>query len=310
MESLDWARGCLDYCERFHVQCRQRQSSLPKRVLDLQSISGHGSDLRLRVSRPHECGRYITLSHGWGTTHPPKTLLANVQTYLDRIRITTLSKRFQQVIQFVRSLGIHFLWIDSLCIIQDDEFDKLEQIPRMSEIYSNSTLTLAISHSKDSIGQLFNSTSQFQSGFSISNEEPDLLVRERFPHKDPVALAFDQRGGHEIINEVFPLLKRAWVFQERILASRMLHFGSYELHWECNAMASCECGIERPTNAKPAIQTLGTPYFVQFARLVNYYSTLELSYEEDILLALQGIIAQYEEITGEQNIAGLWENDL
>lgn len=81
------------------------------------------------------------------------------------IHVGSLSIKFQQVIHFVRQLGIDFLWIDSLCIIQDDEFDKLEQFPRMSDIYSNSVLTIAASQSSDYEGQLFSSKSSFRVDF-------------------------------------------------------------------------------------------------------------------------------------------------
>jgi hypothetical protein len=263
------------------------------------------------------------LSHGWGKQHPPKTLRANVQENMKGIHVGSLSIKFQQVIHFVRQLGIDSLWIDSLCIIQDDEFDKLEELPRMSDIYSNSVLTIAASQSSDSEGQLFSSDSSFRVGFRLSDAkgsfQNNLLIRKYFPHESTRSTRIDWATTG--LYTTFPLLKRAWVLQERILSTRILRFGENELHWECSTTASCECGIEDAGNIKPSILNISEPNgmiargqsmppVISFGRLISYYSELELSHESDILFALKGIITKVEGITGDQNVVGLWKKQL
>ena len=194
----------------------------------------------------------------------------------------------------------------------------------MSEIYSNSVLTIAASQSSDSEGKLFSPKSPFEIGFRLNDAEQGidngLRVRKAFPHQMTNMPPLETLAT-PYLQATFPLLKRAWVFQERILSPRMLHFGENELHWECGTTASCECGIENASNIKPSIFALSAPlrnkasnhqvpYNIAFARLINYYSNLELSYESDILLALQGIVTQIEGITGDQNVAGLWKKKL
>jgi hypothetical protein len=314
-ESLYWARGQLEQCERFHPQCRQTSSLVPKRILDLRITPGNGNDVRLRESRPYETGRYATLSHGWGKQQPPKTVKANLPASMQRLRLESLSEKFQQVIDFVRRLGIELLWIDSLCIVQDDELEKLEQIPRMSDIYNNSVLTIAASRSRDSQGSLFSTKRSFDIGFPLSTErvtgEGGFMVRKAFSHKLADSTVLDAWSVPRLHN-VFPLLSRAWVLQERMLCPRMLHFGETELHWECSAVAACECGIEQSSNRKPSTNDLGiSPRDrIGFTALVSYYTCLDLSYETDILSALQGIIRRIELTTGDKCVAGMWKSQL
>jgi hypothetical protein len=312
-ESIKWARECLARCERSHEQCRPLDSILPKRVLDLQCASEDGDALQLRLSKRDETGRYATLSHGWGEVHPPKTLLSNVDTHLKAIKLLDLSLKFRQIIKFVRGLGIRFLWIDSLCIIQDDPADKMEQIPKMCEVYSNSVLTISTSCSTSSTGALFTVPTTPRKGFPLVDDRlrPSLLIRERFPHVSDIIGYWDTDARDDAMNKVFPLMRRAWVLQERFLSARILHFGTHELHWECNTEAKCQCGNESRRYGKPYVVKEKTEwaYYHSFMLLLEYYSTLELSYESDGLFALQGIMTRYEALTNQRITAGLWEDD-
>jgi hypothetical protein len=253
------------------------------------------------------------LSHGWGEVHPPKTLLSNFDAHLKAIKLLDLSLKFRQIIEFVRGLGMRFLWIDSLCIIQDDPADKMEQIPKMCEIYSNSVLTISTSCSTSSTGVLFTVPATPQKGFPLVDDcpGPSLLIREKFQHVNDIIGYWDTDAGDDTMNKVFPLMRRAWVLQERFLSTRILHFGTHELHWKCNTGAKCQCGNKSRRRGKPYVVKEETEwsYYKSFARLVQYYSTLELSYEIDGLFALQGIITRYEALSNQLITAGLWEDE-
>jgi hypothetical protein len=103
---------------------------------------------------------YICLSHCWGKENQPlKCTTANLNEWKSRIDWDLLPQTFQDAIDFVRRLGQRYLWIDSLCILQDDRDDWDEQSVKMAEIYENSYLTLAASWASDCTGGLYHKDS-------------------------------------------------------------------------------------------------------------------------------------------------------
>lgn len=127
------------------------------------------------------------------------------------------------VIFVTRHLGFRLLRIDSLCIVQDDKQDWEEQAPLMWSIYSNATLTLAATRCVDCRDTLLPQLQRTVHGRSATGQPIALAAR--------VQSSF-QRPSH-IGNGSYPLLSRAWVFQERLISRRVVHFGYDELYWEC-----------------------------------------------------------------------------
>lgn len=119
-ECMDLIKGWILRCENGHIACRSPPSApLPRRVIDV------GSDPLNEDPRLLECddehGLYVTLSHCWGNTQQFTT---ERNTFAARCRGMSwelIPKTFQDAISLTRKLGIRFLWIDSLCIIQDDK---------------------------------------------------------------------------------------------------------------------------------------------------------------------------------------------
>jgi hypothetical protein len=205
------------------------------------------------------------------------------------------SKTFQDAVIVTRHLGFRYLWIDSLCIIQDDKQDWEREVARMALVYKGSQLTIAATSSKDGSEGCFGKRFEgdFQFTWNSSNDpryidvlpiqaedtKPiDIEVRDsegkvqRFCARLPLSHApWDYHGaseGAEFVRSVLdilgipkvstaqmqpdynkallrkcgaPLLQRAWVFQEQILSPRMIHFGRYEMAWECHSGLQCEC---------------------------------------------------------------------
>ncbi|KAF4943560.1 hypothetical protein FGADI_13318 [Fusarium gaditjirri] len=111
----------------------------------------------------------------------------------------------------------------------------------MASVYQNSFLTLAATKSANSDGGCFSDPS-LRSDYPLSfdSEAVGLYVREKFLHWDTVE-------GSCLLKE-FPLLTRGWVYQERLLAPRVLHFCQSELVWECLKETTCECSCFNPTS--------------------------------------------------------------
>lgn len=250
-------------CLSSHSRCSPRQSrptTLPKRVLDL--LTGEDSkSLRLHESeyiqdeRRYEYGEYVALSHVWGLAKGlPKTTSQTLKSHNKSILWSTLPKTFQEAVVLTRALGFRWLWIDSLCLIQDEVQEKLEESLRMDEIFGNAFLTIAATSAADSSSQpLFPSKIQpFR--IQATDNRGSLFrihVREQPSHYSFKA-PFDE-GAHmndwelpfntsEEANVHTPLLQRAWAYIERLLSPRVLHFTKSEMILECREGYQCECG--------------------------------------------------------------------
>jgi hypothetical protein len=129
-----------------------------------------------------------------------------------------LPSLFQQAFEFTYWLDVKYLWIDSLCILQDDKEDWSHEGMKTAGIYANAKLTLAAICAEDSAGKMFYNVNEREIRVKVDGLESigvtdEICVRIAPPH----AL------------ETAPSLRRAWVFQERILSPRYLHFLSFEL---------------------------------------------------------------------------------
>jgi hypothetical protein len=239
-ESFSWAEEQFRDCVKCHQACPSPvDTPLPTRVLDLGLLEegGCGNPIVKLYETHNEIAQYVCLSHCWGKapiTHTTTT--STLRQYQGHIAWSALPRTFQHAIIFTQKLRIRYLWIDSLCIIQDDKEDWRKQSAMMCSVFQGSA-------SSDSRGGLFFKASLDERGYSIWNRQAgeakwQVCVRRPIQH-------FSFFEGGKSLKEASPLLKLAWVFQERLLAPRLLHFGPQELIWECADEISCECsGIE------------------------------------------------------------------
>lgn len=257
------AREMIKNCLASHPRCSPRQSrptTLPKRILDLltgedsKSIRLHESKY-IQEERRYEHGEYVALSHVWGLAKGlPKTTTTTLESYKKTIPWSSLPKAFQEAVVLVRALGFRWLWIDSLCLIQDEAQEKLEESLTMDEIFGNAFLTIAATSAKESSTQpLFPKKTQ---PFKIQATDNHgslfkIYVREQPSHYSFKA-PFDE-GAHmndwelpfPISEETYtqaPLLQRSWAYVERLLSRRVLHFTKSEMILECREGYQCECG--------------------------------------------------------------------
>jgi hypothetical protein len=130
--------------------CNNSSNQLPDRVLDLgEPGTPEDSVVHLYESRG-EIAAYICLSHCWGKSQHITTELSTLSARKAKITWNELPKNFQNAIVFTRGLHIRYIWIDSLCIIQNDPTDWSKQASKMPEIYENAYVTLAATFSSDS----------------------------------------------------------------------------------------------------------------------------------------------------------------
>jgi hypothetical protein len=150
----------LETCKQGHDECKGDESSqLSTRVLDIS-----GDQVRLYEAQG-EYGQYLTLSYCWGKAQIITTTTETKQERMKEISWSSLSKTFRDAVIVSRHLGFRYLWIDSLCIIQDDKQDWEREAARMALIYKGSQLTIAVTSSKDGsegcFGKRFEGNCQF-----------------------------------------------------------------------------------------------------------------------------------------------------
>lgn len=229
----DW----LHVCESSHSACNVifHKRCLPLRMLAFRG-SGHAVVLQDLDNDFHE--PYACLSHCWGSNQPLMTMTLTHRDRKTRISWKELPQTFQDAIIICQSLGIMYIWIDSLCIIQDDEQDWLHESAKMASVYSGARLTIAASSAHNDTEGCFK-VSDIQT-HKISIQAPDgsmtdVYARRELPHFGRTARSLQH----------WLLMQRAWAYQERLLSPRVLHFGPHEVVWECREASLCECsGID------------------------------------------------------------------
>jgi hypothetical protein len=233
-------RSWLELCDENH-DCARRYAR-PHRIVRPQRGSpnrliyvGHANPEVLRLYRPKqmEVVKYTALSHRWGS-HPPTeddprfcTTDNNIAARFNEFRLSELPKTFCDAIRVTRELGIEYLWIDSLCIIQWNSRDWDLQAERMQEVFASAYCTIAATSAVDS-----------NAGFLARNSSAE-YVRVQDTAGNQVCVCTHMDDFENDVEQA-ELNKRAWVMQERVLAKRTIHFGANQTYWECGEGVFCE----------------------------------------------------------------------
>ena len=265
-----------------------------------------------------DLGKYVCLSHCWGSAGSKGMLRTTRDNFLELIQHipwSRIPRTFRDAINVTRALGIEYIWIDSICIVQDDLKDWESQAAKMHKIYENSHVTIGATSASGPNGGLFlrQSSGAFQeTGITASGAHFSMVGHKIWRH--PMHYhAEDLPQGRS-----WPLLGRAWVFQERLLSPRFLHFTKNELIWECNKESLCECGDSRleSMSMKPGNHEALTSKTKENAvrgwhLMTSSYCSLKLSFESDKLPALSGLAAKMAAVRpGAQYLAGLWSDSI
>ncbi|KAM0429640.1 hypothetical protein ACHAPT_006245 [Fusarium lateritium] len=357
--SFDMVKGWIKTCKTEHDACSEAEAkttrSLPKRVIDIGPESNDGihvsehNDSAERIDEP-----YIALSHCWGKTQHLVSKKATIDERKRNIPFESMAKTFQDAVTITRKLGIRYIWIDSLCIIQDDTEDWEIEAAKMASIYNGAELVLAATGSADgSGGCLF----QREPYVTVSGASPDGKPWEVYGRKviqhgvfgwntDPnIAKGSANPIAGTRLGDVqdHPLMTRAWCFQERLLATRILHYTKSEIVFDCLSSMECECGALEKHEQDPLIPArrimktghkyiTGTKSFKAgwgrstvtlegeakefdqhhelWRDLIVQYTQKQITHRTDGLPAVAGLATEWRNGLTGKYLAGLWEKDL
>lgn len=317
----------ISECDSKHKDCINKNAKLPSRVLDVGC--SNESCLSLHVSS-EEVGPYVALSHCWGKSQPPKTTRDNLAQHLEDISFDKLPRSFQDAVIMTRNLGVRYLWIDSLCIVQDQVSDWEMESSKMTAYYSDAYLVIAADQASDSTQGFLDALGGFSNFIRHPSIEigqitnPDSSISRIYRR---VIEGYDYRDRHHNLLVESPLNTRAWALQENILAKRIVHFAEHEMLWECIEGLKCECmEMDNTTSSDRREHSVGVVRKSQFIRLrdaydtlnihqlwlglLQQYSTLALSYESDLLPALSGLAKLWQSRGAGKYLAGFWEENI
>ncbi|KAK8191027.1 heterokaryon incompatibility protein-domain-containing protein [Phyllosticta capitalensis] len=343
--SIKWAQQPISDCLRLHRQCAIQIDSpiIPTRLLDVDPDGkGMGTNVQLQdfsSATPGTSIEYAALSYCWGSYKPEcMTTRETLARNLCRIPSGLLPQTFYDAVKVTRGLGLKYLWIDSVCIIQGDENDWRREAGRMFDVYRGSKITLAAVSGKDSRAGLRTTTIKQQTHMLAKLNLGQFTYPLYF--RNHHYLWYPETGfSLHLRNPNVPLLTRAWIYQERMLSPRILFFTESEVIFQCTCEVKCECGsatdgwknriidycdklrfflATRPNADDQSLNDKETVTEELFkiqetwrTLVVCDYSILALTNPRDKLAALGAIAEQFQRVRpGARYLAGLWSDSL
>lgn len=315
--SRSLARQWYSDCKTNHAQCRGQGASnsrkwRPTRLVSFSLSPAPGADTVQLVdgaSLPDEV-EYVALSHCWGKVH----LIRLLATTEDELRAgyptNRLPKTFRDAIRVCRWFDFRYIWIDSLCIIQDSVEDWQTESQTMKLVYGQGAITIAAAHASDSTKGLF------------TERDPNSIIPPIVPCSWQDSLlgvpqpccVIDMQLRTDSV-ECSNLARRGWTVQERVLSPRLLSFGKAQMFYQCLEDEFCE---SFPLAIPEYMLPIRTPQLRDirveprkaWRRILKSYSIAELTRDSDKLIAMAGVAEAMQERLGDRYVAGLWESSL
>jgi Heterokaryon incompatibility protein (HET) len=239
------------------------------------------------------------------------------------IEISSLPHVFQDSVQVAQNLDISYLWIDALCIQQDeDHSDWKRESQNMNKVYSHAFLNISATLSSDGQG----SESLFGERGKVLSEPTNIKLNIDGTQQNYIIL--DSNTWVDEIDNA-PLNNRGWVFQERFSARKVLHFGRKQLGWECRETEALEgfpkglpqalttSAISKSRTFKTLMdlfrssdRDLDISLASEWRVIVQNYSKCGLTKPDDKLVAFEGVAKGFMANRGGRCVMGIWEHNL
>ncbi|KAI9866731.1 MAG: hypothetical protein M1813_000673 [Trichoglossum hirsutum] len=353
-ETFQFIQSCLDGCSDAHdcINLPVEPSQVyPTRLIQITALSANAPFIEDSISlqlvnsqdvRP----KYITLSHCWGDLpQRSRTIQSNISRRMSSIGFEELTPTFRDALEITYRLGMRYLWVDAMCIIQNSQEDWVSESVRMGDIYQNSFLTIAASKGKDSLSGCFNQTSatidrlirpssghgrpKFENIYSDSDTKPRdrkffNITTPTSSGKDSTIILWSDNARDEPLPLESSLLnRRGWIMQERILSPRTVHFTESQVIWECQKRYIAEdrspviMGIWQTKAGM--LRMAESPEAVSRSKMLDHwygkivtpnYAGRIFTKSEDRLIALAGLARTYQNSLTSEYVAGIWKSSF
>ncbi|EMD84676.1 hypothetical protein COCHEDRAFT_1189387 [Bipolaris maydis C5] len=255
---------------------------LPHRVLAIYT-----DHAKLVETKEGQKGCYVALSHCWGNSEnqPLKTTKENYAERLAGIPLKDLPKTFRDAVKVTKHIRVKYLWIDSLCIIQDDIEDWKQEAANMGAVYEYARLTIAATDARDSTEGCFVTARQ---DLEDIHERIKALRAKIITEMSAIV----EENYHPYYTR---LGSRAWARQEWFLSRRMLFFTHGGISWKCRECEWNEREVYYDMHEKRS-----------WPELLQRYSADDLTYEMDRCVALEGVVSQMKTTMKGSYHFGVW----
>jgi hypothetical protein len=309
--STSVAEDWLAFCVQTHEECRRVENVfVPPRLLRVTCAQDEVHFVSMDITKPVP---YAVLSYCWGGDQPSKTVKSNVDIVPRAIK--DLPQTIHDAILVTRQLKLEYLWVDSMCIIQDNEEDKDALIGQMHEIFACAHVTIAASKaSRCTEGFLAPRSNVPKFYIAIRDSMETCNVRpSRF-------ILIPSSKSH-----VEPLVTRAWTLQETLLSRRILSYGSRQLSWYCGVCDNQDGGVmDRDSPNWASFQTLDENVIshphrsggiqsistsLRWIEIVKQYTMRKMSEPADKLIAISAVAQRLVSLTEGKwgrYYAGIW----
>ncbi|KAH7230880.1 heterokaryon incompatibility protein-domain-containing protein [Fusarium tricinctum] len=312
-ESRQWVMSRVQACETSHNNCQSEGSGFtPSRLLRLVKCPDGSLCVRLQDMPKGgyllKADRYTALSYCWGGDQELQLNAKTKVTLVNGISVSSLPRTIRDAVLVTQNLRLQFIWVDCLCIHQDNPQDIALQITQMPEIYKNSWITISAARARHN-----------NEGFLHDASLPPISEPAfRLPFACP-----DGKLGSVILSSGLfrsPIDTRAWTLQEYILSCRVLQFTNAGLHWTCREHVGF-----RQDDACLALDYL-LPFRDSYSmfqglyetnracrhwmNIVKEYTKRELTYALDKLPAISGVAQVWAQALSDSYLAGLWLSHL
>lgn len=293
----------------------------PSRLIDIGSE--HATRWHLKIAK-EDFGQsrtppYMTLSYRWSAKPSLLLVSSNLHDFRRGVHFERLPQLFRDFIMVARRFRVQYIWIDSLCIIQDSQKDWELEAPKMRYVYGSAICNVAASAASRSESSMF-------SRRTAMDVYPGLVEISSKLSSSRCHYIFDKSYWDRSIQQG-SLHDRGWVFQEILLAPRVIYFSNSQILWECLSEHKCEGfpnGIPlheslksaqsllliQHVNETPLKQTMSYDSIRIWMNLVAKYSGCDFTRPEDKLWAFSGIAELFQGNAAGQYFAGLWGSCL
>ncbi|KAI1449139.1 heterokaryon incompatibility protein-domain-containing protein [Annulohypoxylon stygium] len=300
-------------CQHDHSNCRPliHKGGRPTRLV---KIEDEGTMFSIK-ERLQEDVEYVAISYRWGLSNTGYMLTKHTyETMGQKKSIRELPKTLRDVCGIAHRLGFEYVWIDRLCIIQGCDEDWNREAATMAMVYTQSSLTIAASCASDEDDGCIRERNAIRTMALRLRSCPllpgdNIVIRKQDP--DPAEIASVRKLGH--------LARRGWIFQEWLLSTRVIHFETDQVYWECRQLDACESLPGGTANkrfknlrlSRPSLDMVRAPE--TWRNLIKKYSTREFTHDKDKLSAISGLAKAVHELTNDQlgaYYAGLWQSNF
>jgi len=323
----------LSNCRREHLECALHEShqiALPTRVINVGSMS---QPPFLHVSGNDEIGKWVALSYCWGGDSPFTLNKDSFSRLQSGLPLSDFPPTLRDAILVTRALGVQYIWIDSLCIFQDDANDWAIEASRMGNVYRYATLTIAATSAESvNAGFLDKREQFFNCALTWSPERGPQDEPQNILQKYPIFARKVHRRAGEYFTARSRWASRGWTFQEELLSPRLLQYTPGRMVWRCPKGVAIEPDSDTSSGSPYLVSDLkdiisesnnesqSVNYDIQslpidvtykaWYSLVSQYSSRYLTYDKDCLPAIAGFAKFFQAKLNDQYCAGLWKQDM